>query len=172
MADSANIEMQDLAKNLSPTSNLKGQYVPLEQRESNNLKMWDFVKDVAPIFIIGHLSAAVGYFLGKSYEGKNLSIVKIPVNRTIGSAVLGTVGGLFGVYQHWKKKEGKQLGVSAISSDLKTVISSEQLEKETKKEQEIIDGIKALQEMPKSPKSYVEDVTSRRASMVNNLGKA
>lgn len=172
MADAADIEMQDLAKNLSPTSNLKGQYVPLEQRESRNLKIWDFVKDVAPIFIIGHLSAAVGYFLGKSYEAKNLSIVKIPVNRTIGSLVLGTVGGLFGVYQHWKKKEGKQLGVSSVSSDLKTAISSEQLEKEAKKQAEIIDGIEALHKLKSGSMSHVENVISRREAMANSVGKA
>lgn len=172
MADSADIEMQDLAKNLSPNVNIRDNFVPLEQRESHNLKPWDYIKDVLPVFIIGHVSAAVGYFAGKSYEGKKISVLKIPVDRVTGSAILGTVGGLFGVYQHWKKKEGKQLGVSAVSSDLKTAISSEHLEKETKKEQEIIDGIKTLQEMPQSHISHVDNVMSRREAMANSVGKA
>lgn len=165
--------MPDIS-NISETKNkaLKENYVPYDQRDSQNLKVWDYVKDIAPIVIIGKLSAVAGYFLGKSQEAKGLKVAGIAVTRGSGAYVLGTVGAVFGMFRHWKKKEGKHLGVAAISSDLGTVISAEQLEKETKKQAEIIEGIKTLQEMPPPIKSHVEDITSRREAMASSLGKA
>jgi hypothetical protein len=151
---------------------LKEQYVPYEKRASQNVKAMDYIKELAPIICSGLLGALTGRIGGKFLEARNVKIKSIPINGDVGGWFGGKIGGVYGLFHHWKKTEGRRLGVSAISSDLNTVLSAEHLESQARKQAEIIEGIKTLQNMPLSQKSYVEEVTSRREAMAGSLGKA
>lgn len=155
---------------------LREQYVPYEKRASQNIKIIDYVKELVPIAASTALGAVVGWIGGKHLEAKNLKIdakiKEIPIDRERGAKIGAYIAGIYSAFHHWKKTEGRQLGISAISSDLNTVLSAEHLESQARKQAEIIEGIKTLRNTPLPQKSYVEEVTSRREAMAGSLEKA
>ncbi len=172
--------MSDTPNISENNKSLKEQYVPFEERDSQKVTPIHFAKELAIFAAFTALGGVAGRFLGKGVEGKNIKLPKFmndwygkeTLDRTVGTWVGGKIGGLYGIFHHWKKTEGKHLGVSAISSDLNTVLSSDTLEKDAKKQAEIIDGIETLHKLKSGSMSHVENVMSRREATANSLGKA
>lgn len=147
MQDLETIYMRDLSQNLNPTANMQSKVVPLEQRYSQKLGVWDYIKEIAPI--IG--MTALGGIIGRLVLGKHY-----------GTQTGSAIGGIYGTFFHWQKNRGSQLGVENIHKEMTDAISVEHLKTEVKKEQEIIDGIDYLTSDKAKNTSYADYVTSRR----------
>ena len=148
---------------------LKEQYVPMEQRDSQNVKAAEFVKELGIIAAFTALGAVIGRFSGMAIEKKNIPLPiqflgSVNVDRTVGTWLGGKIGAIYGIFRHWKKKEGQHLGVEAINSDINTVLSPEALEKDVKKQAEIIDSIEKLNSLRKASTgmSHAENILAQR----------
>ncbi len=158
--------MQELSQNLNHNALLKERIVPLEERKSQKLGVWDFVKEHLPIFILGKLGALAGYFLGKAQETNAIRIAGLSsLNRGSGMAAGGIIGGVYGMFYHWKKTRGSQLGVENLHTDMKEAMSVDYLQKEVGKEQEIVDGISYLTDEKAKNMSYADYINSRRQAV-------
>jgi|GEM_PF-3333042 len=146
---------------------LKEQFVPLEQRESQKIGLKHYLKETATFLGITALGAAIGFAAGKALEPRNISLGSYgrffhptgKLDGKLGGAIGGKIGGIYALYNHWRKREGKRLGVSNISSDLNAVLSAEYLQQETQKEQAIVEGLQRLQS---ARPSHVQTLTAER----------
>lgn len=161
------------------TPKLKEQYVPLEQRASQHVKPGDFVKDMATILGIAAVGAIVGRLVGKWAEPRKISLGAYGkwmngsglLDANMGAWLGGKIGGIYGIYHHWRKSEAKQMGVANISGDLKTAIDDQQLKKDTYKETELLSDIQKLQERMAQPKSHIETVAAQREAAPQEAGR-
>lgn len=153
-------------------ASLASQYTPLEKRESQNISAKPFVLDYAMILGAIGLGALAGRFGGKALEGKNISVGKVSeyimgtdkVDRQSGMWLGAKIGGIFGIFQHWKKTEGRQLSVANISQDLRTAMDSDVLKREAQKEQALVSDMQKLQTAlsEKPAASHADTVSARR----------
>jgi len=147
---------------------LKEQYVPFEKRESQNIKSENWLKDLLIIGGFSALGALIGRIGGSFLEPSIIKLNKFTINQQTGTWIGGKIGALYGVFKYWQKREGRQIAVESLNSDLKEAISPEHLQKESVKEQEIIDGIKYLQN--KGDMSYRNYIDQRRENAEHSLG--
>lgn len=148
---------------------LKNQFVPHSKRESENVDWQPFVYETVKFFVVAKLSAVAGYFIGREMAKRHMSIGKFRMDGYWGGIIGGVVGGVYELFSHWKKSEGKRLGVANISSDLMSALDPAQTASETTKEREILDGLKELQS---HTKSHVNNVLARRDASPEELGRA
>jgi len=154
---------------------LSEQYVPLKQRDSQNIGPAPYIKEWVSVMAMTALGAVIGYFAGKKLEPRNLSM-KLPllgakqVDSLSGSRMGGGIGGIYGIFQQWKYEEGQNLGVKNISNNLKTVIDPAQLETDTAKETALLADIKILDEKLSAPTSHGAAVLTRREADHQEIG--
>ncbi|NBO19718.1 MAG: hypothetical protein EBV03_10970 [Proteobacteria bacterium] len=142
---------------------LKEQYVPLERRESQNIDWKPFAYETAKFFIVTKLAAVAGYFMGSALSKRKIKVFNFPLDGQRGSFIGGTIGGVYELYDHWHKTEGKRLGINNISKDLTTVIDPTPLERETAKEETLVQDLLKLENaMNKSQPSHAERALARR----------
>ena len=144
---------------------LRESYVPLEQRESQHPNWKPFAYDTIKFFVVAKLSALAGLFAGNSMAAKNMKLGPLKMDGQTGAMLAGTAGVTYELYDHWQKTEGKRLGVANISSDLRAALDPVQLEKESTKEEALVNDLKKLEELlSQSPgtKSHIDAVSSRR----------
>ncbi len=92
------------------------------------------------------------------------------VNRQSGAIAGAEVGGLWGIFHHWKKSEGKQIGIKNLSTDLRAAIDPAQLEKETQKEEALLKDLKTLEDRMIAPKSHGAAILTRREEASREKG--
>lgn len=140
-----------VSKDKAPS--LKEQYVPLEERESQHISSDSFIREYA-VILSGLIGGAIGgFFLGRALEPRSIKLGRLAqlkfgtdtVNRQAGLIAGAEVGGILGIFSHWKKREGKQLGVKNISIDLHTVMEPQQLENEVRKQDALLDDLNQLE---------------------------
>lgn len=155
-------------------------FVPMEQRESQNVKPTPFIQNYAVILGLTGLGAVAGFFTGKALEPRNIKLGKLAsykfgtdrVNRQAGLIAGAEVGGLWGLFHHWRKAEGKQLGIQSLSTDLRTALDPAQLEKEAQKEEALVRDMKLLEERlaAGSGRGHGGSVTARREENASGKG--
>ncbi|MBY0406261.1 MAG: hypothetical protein K2Q01_01095 [Rickettsiales bacterium] len=158
----------------------KAAFVPLEDRDSQNIKPAPFIKDYVGIIGLAAIAAVAGFLLGKRMEPKNIKLGRFAqwkfgtdkIDRQSGAILGAELGAIWGIFHHWKKAEGKQLGIQNLSKDLHTAIDPEQLEREAKKEEALVADLKKLEERLSqgTPKSHGASITSRREQSAAETG--
>ena len=154
------------------------QYVPFEKRESQNIKPTPFILDYAALIGVTVFGAIAGVLIGKVMEPRNISLGKLAkwkfgsdkLDRTSGMVIGTEVAGIWGLFQHWKKSEGKQLGIKNVTKDLHEALSPEQLEQDTQKEEALLADLQRLQERLNKPVSHGATVTTRREAAPQQTG--
>ncbi len=151
----------------------KAHFVPLEERESQNVKPAPFIKNYILIIGVTILGGIAGALTGRAMEPRNIKLSKLAamkfgsdkVDRMSGMVAGAEVGGIWGLFHHWKKAEGKQIGIKNLSTELRDAIDPAQIEKEAKKEEAILSDLKILEERLKTQPqaaSHAQSVTARR----------
>jgi hypothetical protein len=155
--------MADAAQPETKTSNtFKEAYVPLESRESQRINWKPFAYEFIKLLVITKVAALAGYFSGKHMAARNIKIGKIQLDGQSGYFIGGIAGFVYELFHHWKKTEGKRLGVANISGDLKTSMDPAQLEREATKEAAFVADLKKLSELQSAPKSFTADIAEKR----------
>ena len=161
---------EETAKLQDQPDSFKAHHVPLDKRESQNVKPGPFITNYIVILGLTAVGAAVGFFTGKALEPRNIKLGKLAaykfatekVDRQAGLIAGTEVGAIWGVFHHWKKAEGKQIGIKNLSTDLRAAMDPAQLEKETQKEETLAKDLQRLENQLNKPKSHSGTVLSRR----------
>lgn len=152
-------------------SNLPVAEAPTE-RKSQNIKFWDYAKNIAIVALVTKGSAIAGYFgerllpdklfpKGAVREIVNDAGKKIrPFAGTV-AMVTGAAGGFVEGWRRWKKIKTQQLGVQDINTELYKELDPKHLQAEVEQNQRIQDG---LQQLTASPAEPVRGVEPRAAS--------
>jgi len=149
---------------------LKEQYVPFEQRDSQNVQPKPYIKLWASIVALTAVGGILGYFTGKTIEPRKIKLHDFAAmkfgtkhaDRQAGTILGAEIGAIYGAFHHWKYKEGRHLGVQNISSNLKTVIEPAELEAQATKETALVTDLKKLDEKFSVPVSHSASVLTRR----------
>ncbi|MEZ5691901.1 MAG: hypothetical protein R3D71_09600 [Rickettsiales bacterium] len=157
--------------NIENTKSLKEQYVLYEKRESQKDSKWEFVKEIGAIALSGVVGAVIGGAAGKFAEVKNVKIKGFPVGKDAGAWLGGKIGAIYGVYNHWKKTEGKRAGIDSVSNDLNETLSPEHIKKEINMQAEIAKDLEKLENIKKGRVSHAENILARREAVENVAGR-
>ncbi len=162
-------------------------FMPFEQRESQHVKPWGFLKSIAITIVLAKLSYVAGHIATNMFSGKGLGeAFKAYRNDIIGSPVLvdelsgkmtankpvivglifGTAGALTEAYLKWRKGEHKRLMIHDSMEDVKHYLVTDTGEKELESQRRIEKNIKeiiALRE-GKQTMSHADGVTHHAAN--------
>lgn len=157
---------------------LQEQYVPFEQRESQNTKMKDWAIEAAKFIIVTKVAAVAGAVLAETYAKKSFGqafnkVFKTSIFKKMGDPeygksaefIGGTLGGVAGAtyeaYGHWSKQEGNRLAASSIHGSVREAIDLDQIKREADKETAIVNDLQKL-DKALNKTNHAERITARR----------
>lgn len=139
-----------------PAESLKQRFTPYEERKSGHVSFLSYFKNYITVLGYGVGGMLAGWLLGKAAETRDINLPKAlkgygqmfghsgKVNGEVGKWAGAKIGGMLGLYHHWRKAEGQRVGVEAINTDLKEAISPEHLASEVAQERQILEDIQYI----------------------------
>lgn len=154
---------------------LKEQFVPFEQRESQQPKTASFIYDMVKLLVVAKLSALAGGFLGQMMHDKsagkalaNLRNLNFSNKAIWGKTIGGLSGAMYELHDHWRKEEGNRLGAKCVNENIRSVVNVEHVRDDARKQEAFLQDLQkleaALEERAQQPgkTSHAQRLASRR----------
>ena len=144
-------------------------FVPFEQRPSQNIGVKDYVYEVIKFALITKVGALAGWGLGKLNETRKFLNPKY-LNGLNGYAAAGLGTAIYEGFHHWKKTEGKRLGVedaTKLKEEVRKISDIGLAQQEAEKQNQVLRGMLELKykkpQISPRQESFVKAIENEKA---------